>query len=382
MDNGDYNQRPDWDDPTDPGLGQPQSGQNPPRYGQPPRHQYGPQYGGPPPSRPPYGQAQPGPRPYGQPGRPKGGPRPNAYNDDTDFGPEPNSNRKRTIIVVGSAVALVIALVTVGVVLLSPGSRPDPVAANDPETGSTSASSTPTLDPTTPPTTTTPPAPPKTSATRKVIPRPTVTVTPPAKEIPPPPPPPDPTCTAPTYHGTAAPRDTVKAALLAAGSVEYWKGVQLDPNLSVPLPKITIPANLMKAIAWQESGWQSNIESCDHGIGVMQVMKDTADDTNRRFGTSYDINTLQGNTQLGAEYLERLIMYFGIYHYGQNFSLDTIAPVGPNNEQYSLLQVVVAAYNVGVGNVENGDDIVIGPVGRQYSNNVIALMSNCECLAF
>jgi hypothetical protein len=286
------------------------------------------------------------------------------------------------MIAIGGSVALVIMLVTVGLVLLSPGSKSDPVSANDPQGA---AGTTTTADPTTtPPVTTTPAAPPTTTTSKKVVlPKPTVTVKPPPKEIPPPPPPPDPTCTAATYHGTAATRDQVKAALVAAGGQQYWKGVQLDPNLTVPLPTITVPINLMKAIAWQESGWQSNIESCDHGIGVMQVMQPTADSTNLRFGTNFDINTLDGNTQLGAEYLERLIMYFGIYHFGQHFALDTIAQVGPNNEQYSLLQVVVAAYNVGVGGVEDANDnIAIGPIGTQYSNNVIALMSNCVCLTY
>jgi len=383
MNNGDYNQRPEWDDPTDPGLGQPQSGQNPPQYGQPPRYQYGPQYGGPQQSRPPqYGQPptgpQTGPRPYGQQGRPYGGPRPTVYGEDADFGPEPNPNRKRTIIVIGSAVALVVALVTVGVALLTSGSKPNPVAANDPDTGSASASSTPTLDPTTPPTTTTPP-PPTTTTTKKaaVLPKPTVTVKPPAKEVPPAQPPPattPPGCT-PTHAGTDAPFAQVKTALQTAAAKQYWVGVVPPTDLAPdPLPTITVPTNLMFAIAQQESGWQSTIMACDGGIGTMQLMPATVTQVNNRFGTNFDVNTLSGNTQLGAQYIEWLIMYFGIFHFQKHFDLTTVEKAGPNGEELTLERVVVAAYNVGPTALEQPDgSLKLGPTATTYANNVLAL---------
>jgi hypothetical protein len=376
MNNGDYNQRPDWDDPTDPGLGQPQSGQNPPGYGQPPRHQYGQQYGGPQQPRPQYGQPPPGQRPYGQQGRPYGGPRPDAYDDDADFGPEPNPNRKRTIIVIGTAVALVVALVTVGVALLSSGSRPDPVAANDPDTGGTSASSTPTLDPTTAPTTTTPP-PPTTTKKAVVLPKPTVTVKPPPTEVPPAQPPPattPPGCT-PTHAGTDAPLTQVKSALQTAAAKQYWVGVVPPADLAPdPLPTITVPTDLMFAIAQQESGWQSTIMACDGGIGTMQLMPATVTQVNNRFGTNYDVNTLSGNTQLGAQYIEWLIMYFGIFHFQKHFDLSTVEKVGPNGSELTLERVVVAAYNVGPTALEQPDGtLALGPVATTYANNVLAL---------
>jgi hypothetical protein len=278
------------------------------------------------------------------------------------------------MLIAGGSVALVIVLVAVGLMLLSPGSKPDPVSASDTQTsGSPSATADPT---TTPPATTPPPAPTTTTSSRKaVLPKPTVTVKPPAKEIPPAQPPPpatQPGCT-PTYSGTAASKADVKTALLAAASQEYWKGVQLPADLTVPLPKITVPANLMMAFAQQESDWTSNVISCDGGIGTMQLMPGTVSQVNSRFGTNFDVNTLSGNTQLGAQYIEWLIMYFGIFHFQQHFDLSTVEKVGPNGEELTLERVVVAAYNVGPTVLEQPDgSLVLGPVATNYANGVLA----------
>jgi hypothetical protein len=350
--------RPNWDQPTDPGLGQLRPPYQPRQYGRP--QQYGQ----------PHQPGQPG---YG--GRRAGtAPPPTAYDDDV-LGAPPRRNRTRMMIAIGGSVALVVMLVTVGLVLLNPGSKPGPVSATDPQTA---GGPTTTADPTaTPPATTTPAAPPTTTTSKKlVLPKPTVTVKPPAKEIPPAPPPPTTPagCTGPTYSGTAASKTDVKSALLAAAHQEYWQGVQLPAALTVPLPKITVPDNLMMAFAQQESGWQSNIIACDGGIGTMQLMPGTVSQVNGRFGTNYDVNTLAGNTRLGAEYIEWLIMYFGIFHFQQHFDLSTVEKVGPNGEELTLERVVVAAYNVGPTVLEQSDGtLVLGPVATQYANNVLAL---------
>ena len=34
-----------------------------------------------------------------------------------------------------------------------------------------------------------------------------------------------------------------------------------------------MPAQLMKAIAYQESTWRSTVISCDGGVGLMQITK-------------------------------------------------------------------------------------------------------------
>ena len=169
----------------------------------------------------------------------------------------------------------------------------------------------------------------------------------------------------------------VKSALLAAAHQEYWQGVALPTwrttALTVPLPKITVPDNLMMAIAQQESDWQSAVISCDGGVGTMQLMAGTVSQVNGRFGTNFNVNTLAGNTQLGAQYIEWLIMYFGIFHFQQHFDLQTVEKVGPNGAELTLERVVVAAYNVGPTVLEQSDgSLVLGPVATSYANGVLA----------
>ncbi len=232
-----------------------------------------------------------------------------------------------------------------------------------------------TTDPTTTVTRTTTTAP-KTTAKYKgdgTIPAPTQH---PVTNVPLPPPPhqnPVPGCTA-THTGTAASKTDVQSALVSAASTQYWSGVRnppyengsTDPS-STPTPtgppaQITVPTKLVEAIAWQESGWQSNITSCDGGAGAMQIMSATASWMNQRFGTPYDYKALSGNAQIGSEYLEWLVAYFGENYFGYNYDLS----------DPDLLAAVIDAYNAGASNVEfTGGHTVLS----SYTRNVEALMS-------
>ena len=153
----------------------------------------------------------------------------------------------------------------------------------------------------------------------------------------------------------------VKAALATAAATPFWSDQ----------PTITLPANLIDAIAWEESGWQSTIIACDGGLGTMQMMPDTAIWMNQRFGTNLDVNTLSGNTMLGAEYLEWLVRYFGDYAYNSDYSLSN----------QDLLNDVIAAYNVGPAAVDPTQGTA-GIPNWQYVDNVEALMTNCPCLSY
>ena len=53
----------------------------------------------------------------------------------------------------------------------------------------------------------------------------------------------------------------------------------------------------------------------------MQIMSATASWMNQRFGTSYDYKTLSGNAEIGSEYLEWLVGYFGENYFGYNYDL-------------------------------------------------------------
>ncbi|GIG56418.1 hypothetical protein Lfu02_07900 [Longispora fulva] len=179
---------------------------------------------------------------------------------------------------------------------------------------------------------------------------------------PPAPPPHTPGSDCRHYEGTNADRPAVKAALTAAAGREYWQSVHF-----------TVPLTLMKAIAWQESGWQSAIIACDGGMGTMQLMPGTVDWMNLKFNDApEDPKTLKGNTVLGAEYLSWLIRYFGDTYFDHTYDLA--------NE--NLLDVVIAAYNVGHAGVQDEATHTIKIPNQQYVNNVRALMTNCECLKF
>ena len=80
----------------------------------------------------------------------------------------------------------------------------------------------------------------------------------------------------------------------------------------------------------------------------MQLMPGTVHWMHHRFNNNFDVNTLDGNTKLGTAYLEWLIVYFGIFYFGESFNLSTSAPVGPDGAQVVLRAAVIAAYNVGL----------------------------------
>jgi soluble lytic murein transglycosylase-like protein len=172
----------------------------------------------------------------------------------------------------------------------------------------------------------------------------------------------------PSYSGSNADKQAVGDALDAAAKQRFWYNSASE---------LTVPRELMYAVAWQESGWQSAIVACDGGIGTMQVMSDTATWMNNRFGTSYDIHKPDDNAMLGGEYLAWLIKYFGDVYYQSNYKLSV--PAAPGS--VSLLDSVVSAYNYGFGAVDptKGED---GIPNWGYVHNVEALMTNCPCFAF
>lgn len=199
-----------------------------------------------------------------------------------------------------------------------------------------------------------------------------------------------PTASCKTTNGTAAPLGSVSAALTAAAGKS--RTLTLNSGGTDKLPPL--PANLLKAIAWQESGWQSNITACDGGIGTMQIMPATVTWMNGKFGTSNDVHTLAGNTDLGAQLLDELVAYYGDSSFGGKYDL---AP-DPTTGKTPLLDLVIAAYNAGAGNVHYNTTTttVTDPAGGSptsvtigtsvipnpgYVANVKALMTNCSCLS-
>ncbi|QGN47811.1 lytic transglycosylase domain-containing protein [Micromonospora sp. WMMD558] len=189
-------------------------------------------------------------------------------------------------------------------------------------------------------------------------------------KVPPPPPKPAPTACTPRYEGTQATRAQVKAALGDAAAKTYWP--TSAPDIRIPLP-------LVKATAWQESGWQSNIVACDGGIGLMQVMPATADWMNQRFGQSYDVRDYRDNAYLGANYLAWLTKYIGDMYFEADYRLDAALCTTELNS--CLLNAVIAAYNYGHGAVAREGEPLTIP-NPQYVRNVRALMTECVCLSY
>ncbi len=171
------------------------------------------------------------------------------------------------------------------------------------------------------------------------------------------------------YVGEAAGHDDVAAALSAAAARTYWP---------TSAPEISVPENLLRATAWQESGWQTNIIACDGGVGLMQVMPDTADWMNQRFGQSYDIDVYPDNAYLGGTYYAWLIKFFGDLYFDGDHTVD---PAGCDSHvDPCLLNAIIASYNFGHGAVDTDDGIVIP--NPRYVENVRALMTSCECLSY
>ncbi|MCZ7379485.1 lytic transglycosylase domain-containing protein [Micromonospora sp. WMMC250] len=189
-------------------------------------------------------------------------------------------------------------------------------------------------------------------------------------QVPPAPPKPAPSSCKPSYKGSQATRAEVKAALTDAAGRTYW------PSSA---PDIKIPLNLLKATAWQESGWQSNIYACDGGVGLMQVMPGTATWMNQRFEQSYEIDSYRDNAYLGATYLAWATKYIGDMYFESDFRLDPALCTSELNS--CLLNAVIAAYNFGHGAVaQEGKPLAIP--NPSYVRNVRALMSECVCLDY
>ncbi len=219
-----------------------------------------------------------------------------------------------------------------------------------------------------------PPPSPTASPSRSPSPKPKPSRKPTTSPVPAPPPPPtEPSGCVPHYEGTNAPKDQVGAALKTAAARRFWT-----------VSNVTLPENLLKAVAEQESGWQSAIVSCVGAFGATQVLPATGDWMNRRFETSYNVREVQGNAMLGSAYLQWLIKYFADSYFngGQgDYALRTSDcsqdPAVADHREWCLLNAVIAAYNVGHGSVDKSatDDAPGYYTNHAYIENVRALIA-------
>lgn len=97
--------------------------------------------------------------------------------------------------------------------------------------------------------------------------------------------------------------------------------------------KYGLPANLLMAVAWQESRWHVDVLSCDGGIGLMQIQYYTYPWLNSveepvcgLTATTDDPYTLEGNADLGAKYIKWLSCFYS--YWGDNGGASLASP-GP-----------------------------------------------------
>jgi soluble lytic murein transglycosylase-like protein len=168
------------------------------------------------------------------------------------------------------------------------------------------------------------------------------------------------------YSGKSVTKAQAKSALTAAAAKIYW------PKSA---PKLKVSADLVKSVAWQESGWQSNIVNCDGGLGLMQISSGTTDHINSEFVQTYDPTSYRENAVIGANYLAWLTKYFGDAYFQHSYDLSTAKC---KSSSLCLLNLVISGYNAGFGAVD------IARLGKKlpnpaYVDSVRSLMTSCYC---
>ncbi|GCE03128.1 lytic transglycosylase domain-containing protein [Dictyobacter aurantiacus] len=144
------------------------------------------------------------------------------------------------------------------------------------------------------------------------------------------------------------------AGIQANGHVRWYAYQALDWSTRARASRLLrnaaarhrLPANLLLAIAWQESGWNQHVIARDGGIGIMQIMPYTAQALNRQVNGHLDPYKLYDNIELGAIYLRALWHGF-----------------------HGNMSKIISAYNEGGWNVKHR-----GIFNWRYVHNVRALM--------
>jgi hypothetical protein len=172
-----------------------------------------------------------------------------------------------------------------------------------------------------------------------------------------------------TKKGKAVAKSKVKAALKTAAGKIYWTNEAPQLKLNYPL---------VKAIAWHESGWQTNIFNCDGGQGLMQLMPDTVDMINNRFGLTYNVSAYQQNATAGANYIAWLTRYMSQKAFQQDKVFDLSASKCKTHSSWCLLNLVISAYQTGPDAVLQNAKTKKLP-NPAYVDSVRSLMSSCFC---
>lgn len=71
-----------------------------------------------------------------------------------------------------------------------------------------------------------------------------------------------------------------------------------------------VPADLLKAMTWLESGWQNDVVSETGAVGIGQLMPDTVDFMELLIGVDLDPDVVEDNIRMAARYLRWLLDRF------------------------------------------------------------------------
>lgn len=186
-----------------------------------------------------------------------------------------------------------------------------------------------------------------------------------------------PPATAPQEPGCAGEQGTdlghvqVDSILKKAAAIHIWATVPPPTDVTKPLPTIATPLRLLKAIAFQESGWRTACNSRDGiGFGLFQISASTQDMVNQRFTMTYDRMKPADNAAIASVYLQWLIVYLADDAFRDRYSLSNT----------KLLDAVIASFNYGQGAIDPHQKIVYPGTSMAYVAAVREEMKpGCKC---
>ncbi|WP_052666954.1 lytic transglycosylase domain-containing protein [Nitriliruptor alkaliphilus] len=127
-----------------------------------------------------------------------------------------------------------------------------------------------------------------------------------------------------TLTGIARAHGTTVSAIVAANDLPDADRIRAGDRLTLPDPAATARADVgavldrvarergwspafVKAVAWQESGWNPRAVSSAGAIGVMQVMPETGRFVSRELvGRDLDLEDVHDNVTAGVAFLQHL----------------------------------------------------------------------------
>jgi peptidoglycan hydrolase-like protein with peptidoglycan-binding domain len=142
---------------------------------------------------------------------------------------------------------------------------------------------------------------------------------------------------------------TPQAALIAQSSERALRASRpaIEASLARWAAHYDVSLDLVRALAWQESGFQNHVRSRAGAVGVMQVIPDTRAFVEEVLLGHAVPRTMDGNVRLGVAYLHHLLHRFGMN-----------------------VRLAVGAYYAGPAAVLSGE--LSGPA-RHFVANVLAL---------